>query len=256
MKNPSIGMLADLRFWLVRTFVWRFRKPRFITLMGGPGAGKGTVATGLAPELGLSHESTGALMRKEIEEGTEFGNQVKDAMAKGNLVSDHLVMKILTRALRSPKNTKGVILDGFPRTLEQAVMLDRLLASWGVSLEKAVWLELTEDDLIERLSLRRICSNKSCGRSYHLKFDPPKVADKCDGCGSALIQRQDDKAESIKTRLATYKVESAPLRTYYQAARRINKRGTSCSVMKTVVPNNSMNKKQVLAEVVAALDDC
>jgi len=255
MKNPSIGTLADLRFWLVRTFVWRFAKPRFITLMGGPGAGKGTVATGLAPELGLSHASTGALMRKEIEEGTDFGMQVKDAMAKGNLVPDHLVMQILERTLRAPQIKGGVILDGFPRTLEQAVMLDRLLSSWGVALEKAIWLELTEADLIERLSMRRTCSNKKCGRTYHLKFDPPKVADICDDCGSPLIQRDDDKPSSIRTRLATYRTESAPLRTYYQAARKVNKRGIKCSVMKVVVPNNLMNKKQVLAKVVAALND-
>jgi adenylate kinase len=238
--------LADLRFWLMRTFVWRWRKPRYINLLGGPGAGKGTVASQLAPALGLTHLSTGALIRNEIAQSTEFGKLVKDLIEKGALAPDHLVMQILTRALKSPANSRGVILDGFPRTLAQAQMLDQLLASWGVALEKAVWLELTEADLIERLSLRRTCSNQTCGRSYHLTFEPPKVDGHCDACNSALYQRKDDAPEAIRLRLATYKQESAPLSVYYQSS-------TAAGVFALIVPTNSMTKEMVLEKVVSAL---
>jgi len=237
---------AELRFWFTRAIVWRFHKPRFITLLGGPGAGKGTVATQLAPALGLNHLSTGALIRYEIAQGTEFGKQVKDLIEKGALAPDHLVMQILTRALMSPANRRGVILDGFPRTLAQAQMLDKLLASWGVALEKAVWLELTEADLIERLSLRRTCSNQTCGRSYHLTFEPPKVAGHCDACNSSLFQRKDDAPDAIRFRLETYKQESAPLSSYYRSS-------TAPGVFALVVPTNSMTKEMVLEKVVSAL---
>ncbi len=238
--------LADLRFWLTQTFVWPFRKPRYITLLGGPGAGKGTVASQLAPTLGLTHLSTGALIRNEIAQGTEFGKQVKDLIEKGALAPDHLVMQILTRALKSPANSRGVILDGFPRTLAQAQMLDQLLASWGVALEKAVWLELTEADLIERLSLRRTCSSQTCGRSYHLTFEPPKLAGHCDACNSALYQRKDDAPDAIRFRLETYRQESAPLSSYYRNS-------TTPGVFALIVPTNSMTKEMVLEKVVSAL---
>ena len=238
--------LADLRFWFVRTFVWRIRKPRFITLLGGPGAGKGTVATQLAPRLGLSHISTGALMRHEVAIGSDIGKQVQELIEKGALAPDQLVMQILTRALMLPANQRGVILDGFPRTLAQAQMLDQLLASWGVALEKAVWLELSESDLIERLSLRRTCTNQKCGRTYHLTFEPPHVSGTCDACQSPLYQRKDDTAQAILFRLKTYKIESAPLSIYYSA-------GTTPGVFALIVPTNAMTKEEVLALVVSAL---
>jgi adenylate kinase len=239
--------LAALRFWLVRNIIWRLRRPRYITLLGGPGAGKGTVATALAPALNLTHLSTGALIRAEIAAGSDFGKQVKDLIEKGALAPDHLVMHILESALRLPENSRGVILDGFPRTLNQARMLDDLLKRWGVQLEKAVWLELSESDLIERLSLRRTCTSQSCGRSYHLTFEPPAVADKCDGCGSPLYQRKDDVPEAISTRLHTYREESRPLRQYYE-------RSTARGVLAFLNPTNAMNKGEVLALVIAALE--
>lgn len=251
-KNASAGSLASesgfsaLRFWWTRNVTWRFHRPRYITLLGGPGAGKGTVAVELAPALSLTHLSTGALIRKEIAAGSDFGKQVKDLIEKGQLAPDHLVMQILVRALRAPENAGGVILDGFPRTLAQAQMLDELLASWGVGLEKAIWLELTEADLIERLSLRRTCSNQSCGRSYHLRFEPPKDPGHCDACQSALYQRKDDAPEAILTRLATYREESAPLRKYYQ--------GTKGGVLAFLNPTNSMTKKEVMGKVLDTLN--
>jgi adenylate kinase len=242
------GLWDRLSFFITRKLLWRLRKPTYITLLGGPGAGKGTVAVELAPALGLTHLSTGALIRREIAEGTDIGKQVKAIVESGGLAPDELVMTILERALRDPANRHGVILDGFPRTLRQAQMLDKLLADWGVSLTKAIWLELSEADLVERLSLRRTCSNPACGRSYHLKFEPPKKdANKCDACGSPLIQRKDDTTESIKTRLVTYREESAPLRQYYQ--------GTKGGVLAFINPTNAMAKSEVLAKVTNALKD-
>jgi len=243
----SLGLWNSLMFFITRKLLWRFRRPTFITLLGGPGAGKGTVAVELAPALGLTHLSTGALIRREIAQGTDFGKQVKEIVESGGLAPDELVMAILERALRAPENRHGVILDGFPRTLPQAQMLDQLLAGWGVSLTKAIWLELSKADLIERLSLRRTCSNPSCGRTYHLKFQPPQVEGKCDACGSPLIQRKDDSTDSIETRLVTYEVESAPLRQYYQ--------GTKGGVLAFINPTNAMSKSEVLAKVTTVLKD-
>ncbi|MBS1993943.1 MAG: nucleoside monophosphate kinase [Cyanobacteria bacterium SZAS LIN-3] len=250
LKKP--GLLAELwfnfRFFLTRVFVWPFRKPLFITLLGGPGAGKGTVAVELAPAHGIGHISTGALIRKEIADGTEIGRQVKAIVEAGGLAPDELVLSLLKRVLMDPKNRRGVVLDGYPRTLRQAQLLDQLLAGWGVSLTKAIWLELSEADLIERLSLRRTCSNTSCNRSYHLKFEPPKKdPNKCDACGSALIQRKDDAPDSIMARLALYREESAPLRKYYQ--------DTKGGVLAFINPTNAMSKSEVLAKVSNALKD-
>jgi adenylate kinase len=240
MKLPDA-----IQFFLTRNLLWRFRRPTYITLLGGPGAGKGTIAVELAPVLGLTHLSTGALIRKEIAQGTDFGKQVKATVEAGGLAPDELVVSILARALKSPENRRGVILDGFPRTLRQAQMLDEQLADWGVSLTKAIWLELSEADLIERLSLRRTCSNNGCGRSYHLEFQPPKVTDTCDACGSPLIQRKDDAPESIKARLVTYKEESAPLRQYYKS--------TKGGALVFINPTNAMTKEEVLAKVSSIL---
>lgn len=242
------GLGEKLSFWFARRFVWPLfpaKRPRYIALLGGPGAGKGTVATQLAPALGLAHVSTGALIRHEIAQGSEFGMQVKELVEKGSLAPDGMVLALLKRALMSPANRRGVILDGYPRSLAQAKLLDETLASWGIGLEKAIWLELTEADLIERLSLRRTCSNQACGRSYHLRFEPPKDADKCDACGSALYQRKDDNPVAISERLRTYREESAPLRTYYQ--------GTKGGVLAFINPTNAMTKEEVLAKVKATL---
>jgi adenylate kinase len=252
MKNtncpkPLCGLWHSFIFFVTRKLLWRLHKPTYITLLGGPGAGKGTVAVELAPALGLTHLSTGALIRREIAAGTEIGKQVKGIVESGGLAPDELVMAILERALRDPANRRGVILDGFPRTLCQAQMLDALLSDWGVSLTKAIWLELSEADLMERLSLRRTCSNPACGRSYHLKFEPAKDPAKCDACGSPLIQRKDDSTVAIKERLVTYKTESAPLRQYYQ--------GTKGGVLAFINPTNAMTKSEVLVKVTNALKD-
>jgi adenylate kinase len=242
--------LFSLNFWLKRKFLWPLfpsSRPRIIALLGGPGAGKGTVAGQLAPALKLTHISTGALIRKEIAQGTEFGKRVKDMVEKGQLIPDQMALDLLERALRAPENARGAILDGFPRSKGQAELLDKLLSSWGLSVEKAVWLELSEEDLVERLSLRRTCSNSACGRSYHLKFEPPKRDGICDACSSSLYQRKDDAPESIRERLVTYREESKPLRSYYQR--------TMGGALVFVNPTNAMTKEQVLAKVKAVVND-
>ncbi len=244
----SGGFFAQAKFWMKRYLLWPLfpaSRPRLIALLGGPGAGKGTVAGQLAPALGLSHVSTGALIRKEIAAQTDFGKQVQALVEKGLLIPDQMALTILKRALLAPENARGAILDGFPRSRAQAVLLDELLASWGLSLEKIVWLELSEADLVERLSLRRTCTNQSCGRSYHLKFEPPKNAGICDACSSPLFQRKDDAPETIRERLRTYSEESTPLRSYYQ--------GTKGGVLVFLNPTNAMTREQVLAQVTNAI---
>lgn len=248
-SHSGNSFIRETVFWLKRNFVWRFlpsTRPRYIALLGGPGAGKGTVASQLSPALSLSHVSTGALIRREIANKSDFGRKVQELVEKGHLIPDEMALTLLASALKAPENSRGVILDGFPRSLKQAQMLDDLLANWGLSLEKAVWLELSEADLIERLSLRRTCSNNACGRSYHLKFEPPKsAAGHCDACNSPLYQRKDDAPESVLERLRTYKEESKPLRVYYQS--------TKGGVLVFINPTNAMTKEQVLEQVINAV---
>lgn len=243
--KQAIAQLAAcwsrVEFFFTRNVLWRLRKPRFIVLMGGPGAGKGTLAAQLAPSLGIAHLSTGDAFRRELATQSDFAKQVESYIKAGKLVPDHLTIQVVRRELQQRRFRRGAVLDGFPRTLEQAQMLDALLTGWGASVERVVLLEVDEPVLIERLSLRRTCSNKSCGRSYHLKYEPPKEAGICDVCKSPLYQRSDDVPEAISERLVTYRRESKPLCDYYQ--------GNLVSVRST----QGTTKEEVFALVKAAL---
>ncbi|MGD9682052.1 MAG: adenylate kinase family protein [Candidatus Obscuribacterales bacterium] len=194
---------------------WKFRPPVYGVLMGGPGAGKGTLAEGLAPDLEIAHTSTGNLLRREIAAGTAIGRFVAPIMAAGDFVPDEITLYLLARELRQWKNRHGAILDGFPRSLEQAELLQRLLSGWGSSLTAVILIAVPEADLIERIAGRRTCSNSDCGRSYHIKFQPPSKDGICDNCGSELIQRSDDNEVSILNRLAIYNEKTAPLVGFY-----------------------------------------
>ena len=187
-----------------------------ILLMGPPGAGKGTQAANLVKEFGIPHISTGDMFRAAVKEGTELGLQAKACMDAGKLVPDEVTIGIVKERLAKPDCKKGFILDGFPRTVEQADALAGILKELGLSLTAALNITVPAADLIERAVGRRIC--KSCGATYHVKFNPSKKAGVCDTCAGDLYQRADDSEETMKSRLSVYEAQTKPLIAYYEKA--------------------------------------
>ena len=185
----------------------------YIIFLGAPGAGKGTQAGELARELGLEHVATGDLFRQALERGTELGLKAKSYMEKGVLVPSQITIKLVLERLSEPDCTKGAILDGFPRNLEQAEALDKALAKQGKAIDNVVYIKVSEEELLKRLSGRWIC--RRCQTPYHAVDSPPRVAGVCDKCGGELYQRPDDNEVSIKKRLEVYFAETAPLIDYY-----------------------------------------
>lgn len=187
-----------------------------ILLMGPPGAGKGTQAAELVKAFDIPHISTGDMFRAEAKEGTELGKQAKACMDAGKLVPDSVTIGIVRERLAKDDCKKGFILDGFPRTVEQADALTGILKDLGLTLTRVLNISVPAEDLIERAVGRRIC--KKCGATYHTKFNPPKKEGICDVCGSELFQRADDTAETMKNRLSVYEASTKPLIDYYKAA--------------------------------------
>ena len=187
-----------------------------ILLMGPPGAGKGTQAANLVKEFGIPHISTGDMFRAAVKEGTELGLQAKACMDAGKLVPDEVTIGIVKERLAKPDCKKGFILDGFPRTVEQADALTGILKELGLSLTAALNITVPAADLIERAVGRRIC--KKCGATYHVKFNPPQKAGVCDTCAGDLYQRADDSEETMKNRLSVYEAQTKPLIAYYEKA--------------------------------------
>lgn len=185
-----------------------------MVLMGPPGAGKGTQATRVAEAEGLCKISTGDLLREAVTEGTELGRKAEDIMERGELVPDDLILDLVGRVLDSPACSGGAVYDGFPRTVEQAEGLDRLLESRGERVDHVVVIEVPEDEIVDRLSGRRVCKN--CGKLYHIRFDPSAEKGRCDECGGELVQRSDDQPETIRRRLAVYREETAPVLETYE----------------------------------------
>jgi len=185
-----------------------------LILLGPPGAGKGTQAKMLIERFGIPQISTGDMLRAAVAAKTELGLKAKACMDAGTLVPDEVVIGIVGERLQQSDCDKGFILDGFPRTVPQADALKTTLAGLGKALTAVISLEVDSEALVERLTGRRTC--RSCGRGYHLKFDPPAKADLCDACGGELIQRDDDREETIRKRLRVYQEQTAPLVTYYQ----------------------------------------
>jgi adenylate kinase len=183
-----------------------------IAFLGAPGAGKGTQAKRLAGALGIAHISTGDILREAVERRTPLGAEANDYMRAGKLVPDPLVLRILTERLRAPDAVPGFILDGYPRNRSQAETLETIVA-----LDHVVFFDLPEGKLVERLTQRRHCP--TCGRSYNLATLPPKVPGKCDVEGAELLQRPDDRAEAVRTRLRVYAEQTAPLLAYYEEQR-------------------------------------
>ena len=184
-----------------------------LILLGAPGAGKGTQAVTISKKLGLVHVATGDLFRKEQESGTELGKIAKSYMEKGQLVPDEITAKMLLSRISAPDCTKGVILDGFPRTLEQAKALDKALAAQGNGIDRVLYIKVSNRELLRRLSGRWICRN--CQAPYNVVEMSPKVAGKCDRCGGELYQRADDNEETARKRVDVYFSQTMPLIEYY-----------------------------------------
>ena len=187
-----------------------------LIMLGAPATGKGSVAEILKEKLNIPSISSGDIFRKNISEETEFGKKIKVFMDKGELVPDDLVLEMITSRLNEDDVKNGVILDGFPRTLTQAEALDEMLEKENKKIDMVVNLETPRDELLERTTNRRNCSNKECNSIYNLILHPPKVEGICDKCGSPLYQRDDAKPEVAKNRLEVYDRETAPLVNYYK----------------------------------------
>ena len=187
-----------------------------IILLGPPGAGKGTQAQELKKRLGIAHVASGDLFRKAMEEGTELGLVAKSYIDRGALVSDEVTIAMILERLDEPDCRNGVILDGFPRTIEQAKALEEALAERGEAIAAVLHIRVSNKAIVERLSGRRICRN--CQANYHVVFNPPKRAGVCDLCGGELYQREDDRPETVRKRLEVYLAQTAPLIEYYREA--------------------------------------
>lgn len=188
-------------------------------LLGPPGAGKGTQAAHMARDLGWAHISTGDLLRAHRQAGTALGREAEVHLTGGTLVADETVIGMVAERLAEPDARAGAVCDGFPRTLTQAVALDRLAEAFRFDAPQAVVLVVTDEAVLERLTGRRMCS--MCGLNYHVKHRPPAVAGVCDACGGQLRQREDDTPETVGRRLAVYNAETAPVLDYYAQTGRL-----------------------------------
>jgi adenylate kinase len=189
-------------------------KQMLIILLGAPGAGKGTQAGILKDEYKLLHVSTGDMLREAIKECSDIGKEAQSYMNKGELVPDAIVTKLVIGRISKPDASKGVILDGYPRTLRQAESLDESLNKESRKIDTVLYFSTTEKVVIQRLSGRRVCPK--CGYNYHITNIPPKKEGICDTCGVALIQREDDKPETVKNRLVEYDKRTKDLIDYYR----------------------------------------
>jgi len=212
-----------------------------IVLLGPPGSGKGTQAGVIAQKLGLAHVASGDLFREAERRGDKLGKQVKSYMEKGLLVPDKITIKMILERISAPDCKKGCMLDGFPRTLEQAKALDKALGGNGEAIDRVIYINVATDELVRRLSGRFIC--RSCQMPYHLISSPPKVKGKCDKCDGELYQRADDSAETVRRRLDVYRAETAPLIDYYKKAGKlieINGAGDIAKISNSII--SALNK--------------
>ncbi len=190
-----------------------------VIFLGPPGVGKGTQADYIAKKFGIPKLSTGDLLRESVANETSLGKEAKGYMSRGELVPDAVVIGLVEEKLGSSECYKGFLLDGFPRTVMQADQLLSYLASRGEDVDRVVYFSLAKDEIVRRISGRRSCPD--CKSVYHLESVPPKKDGICDSCGSTLIQRNDDKPETIESRLAVYEEQTAPLIEYYQSRNKL-----------------------------------
>lgn len=212
-----------------------------IIMLGAPGAGKGTQAKMIADKYGVPHVSTGDIFRANIKNGTELGMEAKKYMDQGLLVPDELTVKILLDRVSQPDCKNGYVLDGFPRTIPQAEVLDKALAELGESIDYVIDVDVPDENIVKRMSGRRACV--SCGATYHVVHVPPKKEGICDRCGSELILRDDDKPETVKNRLDVYHKQTQPLIDFY----------TKKGVLKTV--DGTVDMQDVFKAIVAILGE-
>ena len=210
-----------------------------IIMLGAPGAGKGTQAKMIAEKYSIPHISTGDIFRYNIKNGTELGKEAKKYMDQGLLVPDELTVKILLDRVAQDDCKNGYVLDGFPRTIPQAEVLEEALTKLGDKIDYAINVEVPEENIVKRMGGRRACVN--CGATYHIEHVPPKKEGICDNCGSELILRDDDKPETVKNRLSVYHKQTQPLIDFY------NGKG----VLRTV--DGTVDMKDVFNAIVAIL---
>ena len=188
-----------------------------IIMLGAQGTGKGTVAGLISGEIGIPQISTGDIFRKNIKEGTELGIIAEKYISQGKLVPDDITIKLVKERLDEPDTKNGVILDGFPRTIEQAEKLDEILAEKGEKIDLVINLVTPKEEIIDRMLTRRVCTNQECKATFNVKLHPPIKEGICDKCGAPLKQRADDSdPEAIKRRLEIYEEKTSPLVQYYE----------------------------------------
>lgn len=186
-----------------------------IIMLGAPGAGKGTQAKMIADKFDIPHISTGDIFRANIKNGTELGKKAKTYMDQGQLVPDELVVDLVIDRFKEPDCEKGYVLDGFPRTIPQAEVLDKALTELGDAIDYAINVDVPDENIVRRMSGRRACL--ACGATYHIEHIPPKAEGICDTCGEKLVLRDDDKPETVLNRLKVYHDQTQPLIDFYTA---------------------------------------
>ncbi len=211
-----------------------------IIMLGAPGAGKGTQAKMIAEKYQIPHISTGDIFRANIKNGTELGKEAKKYMDQGLLVPDELTVKILLDRVAQPDCENGYVLDGFPRTIPQAEVLDSALKDLGDAIDFAINVDVPDENIVKRMSGRRACL--SCGATYHIEHVPPKQEGICDVCGQPLVLRDDDKPETVLNRLKVYHDQTQPLIEFYSAK----------GVLRTV--DGTADMKDVFAAITVILD--
>jgi adenylate kinase len=211
----------------------------YIIILGAPGAGKGTQADILSQEMSLPHIASGDLFRQALEERTEVGLLAKSYMDKGELVPDEIAIKLILERINQPDCVSGCLFDGFPRTLHQAKVLDKALKEQGKTIDKAIYIEVPNEELVKRLSGRWLC--RTCQTPYHIINSPPKTPGKCDKCGGKLYQRSDDREETVKDRLSIFFAQTVPILDYYK------KQG------KLIRVNGNLGMQGVAREIISAL---
>ena len=211
-----------------------------IIMLGAPGAGKGTQAQMIADKYNIPHISTGDIFRANIKNGTELGKKAKEYMDQGQLVHDELTVQLLLDRVKNDDCKEGYVLDGFPRTIPQANVLDEELSKLGDHVDFSINVDVPDENIIHRMSGRRACLK--CGATYHVDYIPPKKDGICDTCGSDLVQRDDDKPETVKKRLEVYHDQTQPLIDYYDKK----------NILRTV--DGTKDMKEVFSDIVAILD--